>query len=460
MRYAVRIRDARRRLVALAVASTVLLFAPAAFGGTTGKISGTVVDKAKKPVVAATVALTGQPYGAYTSADGHFNILNVPPGTYEVRLSRVGLKPYVIAGVIVSADNTTSLDVVMQDAGITTETVVVRATRPPVDIALTSSVQSVQSKDIEQLPVQELQDVVNLQAGVVNGHFRGGRVGEVQFQVDGVSVNNPYDNSSSLRVDRSLLQEVQVMSGTFDAEYGQAMSGVVNAVLKNGTRDFQWHAEVYGGGYGFPGHNSTRHVSDTFQPDAVRNFTVTSTGPLGPKVTFLANLRRYGFDDFVSGERLYQPQPTPVLNDQGAQVGTIPTAGDGSTVALGYSDEWSGAAKISATPIHGVKLSYQALVNVLDGRTGSYRFRFDPDGQRAQHIDVLIHGLDCSATLGKATYLDASLRQTYFTYEDFVYANLLDPRYAVGPPVELPNDPGTVVWGVDLGRFKQTTDAF
>src|SRR5205085_6077372 len=97
--------------------------------------------------------------------------------------------------------------------------------------------------------VQELQDVVNLQAGVVEGHFRGGRLGEVQFQVDGITVNNPYDNTSSLRIDRSLLEEVQVISGTFDAEYGQAMSGVVNAVLRSGGDKLQLEGETFSGGY-------------------------------------------------------------------------------------------------------------------------------------------------------------------------------------------------------------------
>ena len=57
-------------------------------------------------------------------------------------------------------------------------------------------------------------------------------------------MNNAYDNTSSLRLDRSLLEEVQVISGTFDAEYGQAMSGVVNAVLRRGTEQFRWDAEV------------------------------------------------------------------------------------------------------------------------------------------------------------------------------------------------------------------------
>src|SRR5690606_5818341 len=96
------------------------------------------------------------------------------------------------------------------------------------------------------------------QAGVVDGHFRGGRAGEVQYQVDGVSVNNPYDNSSTLTLDRSVLQEVQVIQGTFDAEYGQAMSGVVNAVLRDGDDDFyEFSFEAYMGDYLSPGNDST-----------------------------------------------------------------------------------------------------------------------------------------------------------------------------------------------------------
>jgi outer membrane receptor protein involved in Fe transport len=451
----------QRWLAAWAVAAGALALRPApGRAGTTGKISGRVVDSEQKPVVAATVALVGQPFGAFTNADGRFNVLNVPPGSYDVRISRVGLEPYQITGVVVSADNTTTLNAVLQVAGIKTETVVVRATRPPVDIGLTSSLQSVQAKDIAQLPVQELQEIVNLQAGVVAGHFRGGRLGEVQFQVDGVSVNNAFDNTASVRVDRSLLQEVQVISGTFDAEYGQAMSGVVNAVLKSGTPTFQWNTEVYGGGFAFPGRRSARLTTDTFHPNSARNLTLTASGPTGlPSTLFLANFRRFAFDDYVTGERLFVPTPTPIFNDQGNQIGSVPTPGDGARVTLGYSDEWSGAAKITNRSIAGLKLSYQGLFNVVESRRSTYSFRFNPDGLPTQHSWAVTHGADATLTLGKSSYLDISVRQNYFTYEDRVYDSVFDPRYEAGKPFEAPSNPGIVVWGVDLGRFQQTTNA-
>ena len=66
-------------------------------------------------------------------------------------------------------------------------------------------------------------------------------------------MNNAYDNKSSLRLDRSLLEEVQVISGTFDAEYGQAMSGVVNAVLRRAPSSSSGTARVYGGRLRLPG---------------------------------------------------------------------------------------------------------------------------------------------------------------------------------------------------------------
>src|SRR6185436_19035304 len=138
------------------------------------------------------------------------------------------------------------------------------AKRPVVDVNLTSSLASINREELAKLPVQELQEIVNLQAGVVDGHFRGGRKGEVQYQVDGISVNNPYDNTSSVRLDRSVLEEVQVVSGTFDAEYGQAMSGVVNAVLRRGSEKFTWSAEAFGGDYFYPSSNRPENYEAHF----------------------------------------------------------------------------------------------------------------------------------------------------------------------------------------------------
>src|SRR5207249_4425791 len=216
------------------------------------------------------------------------------------------------------------------------------AQRPVVDVNQTSQIASVSRKELNTLPVQELQEVVNLQAGVLDGHFRGGRTGEVQYQVDGVTVNNPYDNKSSLKLDRSLLEEVQVISGTFDAEYGQAMSGVVNAVLRSGTDKFRTDAEVFSGGFAFS-KTDGREVSPQIDPARVRNYQVGVSGPTGlPHTTFLVNARHYDFNDFVEADRRYRPwQASDPLTK------ALRPDGDFQELPLGYNREWSGVMKLT-----------------------------------------------------------------------------------------------------------------
>ncbi|MCK7525769.1 MAG: Plug domain-containing protein [Ignavibacteriales bacterium] len=165
----------------------------------------------------------------------------------------LGFKTRVVENIRVSADQTTKLDAVLELEVIVGEEVVVVAQKPLVEYNQTSTVSSINKEDIKNSTCYKvLSEIVNLQAGVVDGHFRGGRIGEVQYQLDGVTVNNPFTNELNVReVDRSIIEEVQVISGTFDAKYGQAMSGVVNTVLKSGTGDrFEYfYLKAYLGDY-------------------------------------------------------------------------------------------------------------------------------------------------------------------------------------------------------------------
>ncbi|MEM1117802.1 MAG: carboxypeptidase-like regulatory domain-containing protein, partial [Bacteroidota bacterium] len=245
-----------RRLGAALLAAVALLGAAA--DAQTGKLSGRVVDPGGQPLIGATVLVVGTDLGAATDVDGVYNVLRIPPGTVSVRFSSIGYQTQVLEGVRIASNTTTELDVTLVEETLAGEEVIVTAEQPLVDVTQTSTVATISRDEIAALPVQELNDVVNLQAGVVNGHFRGGRLGEVQFQVEGVSVNNPFNNTSTLTLDRSVLQEVQVISGTFDAEYGQALSGVVNAVLRSGDPGrYEASFEVFGGDFVSPGNDST-----------------------------------------------------------------------------------------------------------------------------------------------------------------------------------------------------------
>src|SRR2546422_742572 len=265
--------------VAAVAGLAIALWAADAQGGTVGKLTGEVRDAKKQPLPGANIVLPDARLGAATDTAGGYVILNVPAGTHVVKVSLIGYAPITITGVSVPADRTTALDVTLLESAVQLREMVVSARRPVVELGLTSNVATITRDEIAKLPVQSLDDIVNLQAGVVDGHFRGGRKGEVQYQVDGITVNNPFDNSSSVRLDRSVLEEVQVISGTFDAEYGQAMSGVVNAVLRRGTEHFEATGEAFGGDFFYPG--SSRPVGYEAHPGNIQNYQFTLSGPAG-----------------------------------------------------------------------------------------------------------------------------------------------------------------------------------
>ncbi len=447
----------KSRALALLLGSLLLLAALPLQAGTTGTLAGRVIDAGGKPVVAATVLVTGTRLGAYTDAEGKFLILNVAPGTYVVKASRLGFNAVTMSEVVVSADNTMRLDFKMGDTNLKTEEVVIVAERPPVDLKVTSSQATMTTQEIEELPVQSLDDVVNLQAGVVDGHFRGGRSGEVQYQVDGVSINNAFDNKSSLNVDRSLLQEVQVISGTFDAEYGQAMSGVVNAVLKQGGEEYKTEGEIYLGGFRFSDGGNRRRVDATSHLAGTNNFQATLSGPLpSDKTNFLVSGRYYHWEDYVRGLRVYNPSDgfpghpdTPFI-----------ASGDRAQMPLGYTDEWSGVAKLTSNALANTKISYQMLVNRRESRPTIWQFRYLPDAVSIQRTLSVAQGFDVTHTLGPSTFLDFSARRNSFDYTDHLYADPFDPRYDSVLQLRSDVNGGFAYQGVQTNNYIQKTVSY
>ncbi len=443
-------------ILAISIAALLCGSPVSVLAGTTGKIAGSVADSKGLPLQGATVVLLGKPLGAYADKDGHYDILNIPAGTYDVSFTYVGYRSKTVQGIVVSADLTTRLDAVLEETAVAMEEVVVKAERPVVDVNLTSTRSTLTRDQIADLPVQDLEDVVNLQAGVVDGHFRGGRIGEVQYQIDGVSTNNPFDNTSSVKIDRSLLQEVQVISGTFDAEYGQAMSGVVNTVLRQGGDRFEWSGEVYSGGYFFPGREDERLADDEVRPAGIQNYQLTVSGPTPlANTVFLASGRRFVHDDYVYGTRVFTPFDTT-----NTRTGVISASGDGEKVALGYSREWSGLVKLTNASLQNIKLNYQAIVNSIDGRQIKYAYVLNPDGASKQETFSVAHGIDVTHTLGKSTFYNLSLRQNYFDYKDYRYEDVYDARYDSAGPATLIRGVlhDAYLKGVDFTRYEQKTD--
>ncbi len=443
-----------------------ILLASAATADTKGKLTGRVLDAKGEPVVGANIVIVGTNLGAAADPDGYYVILNIPVGTYDVRVSAVGYQGSLTKDVQISAGQTTTVDAALAEAAVNMPEVTTIAERPLVDTRQTSSVTILERQQISALPVQTLSDVVNLQAGVVDGHFRGGRSDEVQYQVDGVSVNNPYDNTSVIQLDKSVLQEVQVISGTFDPEYGQAMSGVVNSVLRSGSEDrYEFRTELYGGVYApaggtFTGIPSWHKPRDGGMPRfPVTSATFSLDGPLldVPRTSFLVNVRGFADDGYLYGVRRFEPTDTSDFTHR-----IFSPTGDGRTVSLSSQTDWSGQLKISNRSIPDVQLSYQAVADDKTNPDYNFSFRFNPDGQQTHRQISVIHGIDMTHSLSQTTFYTVSLRENYFRVTDYAFSSLDDPHYLqAGAPRGDPNyELGAIIQGYDLGRFEQKTNAF
>jgi hypothetical protein len=204
-----------------------------------GKISGIVRDASTREVlIGANILIEGKTMGAATNVDGYYVILNVPPGIYNLKASMVGYASKVIQQVRVSIDQTTEINFELTSNAIQTEEVVVVATAPIVQKDVSSSRVNLNFQEIENLPVSSLTGVIGLQAGVRSGfEIRGGSANQTAFLVNGVTLRDERDNSPFTGISYTAVDEVQIQTGGFNAEFGNIRSGLVNVVTKEGSRD-------------------------------------------------------------------------------------------------------------------------------------------------------------------------------------------------------------------------------
>ena len=219
----------------------ILLLAASTASADPGNIAGKVFDgKTKEPLPFANVVIVGTPYGAMSMEDGSFFIRNIPEGKYTVKASYMGYESEEKSDVVVKPYETTEIEFKLFKTVLrTTKEVVVTAERPMVEVDVPSTVRSVTEEDLKEMPVTDIEDVVGLQAGVIESddeiHIRGGRTDETLYIIDGVKMKDLISGKSSLvDVSARSVAEMDVITGGYSAEFGQALSGIVNVKLKEG----------------------------------------------------------------------------------------------------------------------------------------------------------------------------------------------------------------------------------
>lgn len=228
---------------------TLLVLKHLALAGVGGKIAGTVTSEENGAMVGVNVVVEGTYLGTATDENGEYFILNVPPGNYTVKFMMIGYKTAVYQDVRVISDFTTRVNAELGLATLNaSEEVYVTATRPLIQRDATATIRVIDADDILAMPVDNFKDVLVTQAGFTTDasggiHVRGGRTKEILYMIDGVVVRDPMEGDFSGTVNQNAIQEMTVISGTFNAEYGQAMSSVVNIVTKEGGDDFHGRLE-------------------------------------------------------------------------------------------------------------------------------------------------------------------------------------------------------------------------
>jgi len=258
----------------------LLLVVPALLFAQDGKIRGKVTDRETgDPLIGANVVIDGTSLGASTDINGEYTILTVPPGTYAVKVSYIGYASVTISNVRVSSNITTTQDFLVSSTAIQVDAVEIVAERPLIQRNTTNTIRMTTQENIKNLPFRGLQNIVALNAGVVQQdgilYVRGGRSGEVAYFIDGATATNPLFNSEAISPIQEAIEEIQLQSGGYTAEFGGANSGIVRTTARTGGKTFQATVDYQTDDFAKMG----SQFLDT-SPRGYRNAVVTLGGPV------------------------------------------------------------------------------------------------------------------------------------------------------------------------------------
>ncbi len=247
---------------------------------TTGTIIGRVVDaESGQPLADVEVTIERLARFTVSSEEGRFVLAGIPTGRYTVRVQLLSYRSLTLERVEVRAGRRTTLTLELNATAIGVEPLVVEAERfALIEPEVGESRQIILGRELRELPVDITQRAIELTPGVTDGHFRGGRIGQETYVVDGLAVKNQLEGSSQglgLEFSPTALEEIEVITGGFGVEYGSALSGVVNYRTRRGDPE-EWRARA-------------RLLTDRWAPeDLERGFAELSASAGGP-VSFIGS---------------------------------------------------------------------------------------------------------------------------------------------------------------------------
>ncbi|HEY0408048.1 MAG TPA: TonB-dependent receptor [Pyrinomonadaceae bacterium] len=240
------------------------LFAMSAFAqsSTTGAIEGTVTDPQGGLIPNATITVSGanliRPQTAQTDDSGHFQILNLPPGRYSVTVGATsGFAETVRNDVEVNLSKTSTADVQVKTGSVSAVVDVTDTSGATVDVSQNTSGTNVSTEQFQNFPTQRtVQSLYTIAPTVARSGLRdasgrdrdpsvaGSSGPENNYILDGVNTTDPAFGGSGANLPFEFVQEVEIKTGAYGAEYGKSTGGIFNVITKSGTNEFR--GDVFG----------------------------------------------------------------------------------------------------------------------------------------------------------------------------------------------------------------------
>ncbi len=410
----------------LKISSALVFFVHLSFSQTSGKISGKITNKENQdPLTGANIIIVQTQAGTSADGEGYFNLINVSPGKYSIRIMMIGYESITIEDVVVSVNRTTSLDIEMNQSVIEGQEVVIYASKFSRKKDQTSTVKNISSEEIEILPVEDLGAVVNMQAGIVAGHFRGGRSDEVNYMIDGIAVNDAFGGVSAVSsIEVESVKDLEIITGTFNAEYGNAMSGVVNAVTKDGSNDFEGSINT---GYSTYITRNNRNGEEVFiglDPYGINSnydFKFNLSGPiLKDKLYFFSNFRTQDVNGHLNGIRRFEVWNLSDFYDQDSSNWFSENSGDGSYIPMNTGEYTSLLGKLTFD-FGNIKFAYLFNLNLSSSKGYSHVYKYNPDGRAYQNSVTSLNMFQLNHLLNDKMFYDIKYSITNNDYGSYVF---------------------------------------
>ncbi len=382
-------------------------------------------------------------------------------------------------GVQIDPGKTTTISVAMQEAVIEGEEVTVTAERPIVEVDRTTTTSVVTSDQLEALPVTTIGDAINLQAGIVDGHFRGGRQSEVAYLVNGVPINNVFTQQASFEVEQNMVENLEVVSGVFNAEYGQALSGVVNITTKDVPRGWNVGGQAYVGaiaserklefvrrtapaGSGLLAEDfTTEKVTYAEAAPFPSQFDVQGTlgGPiLRDRVGIRLSGRYLQNEGHLLSRRLFAPgDSSQRLTSGNPGEFLLESTGDQSFMAQGGGTRGTFNGSLVMRPIGPLRIDYNAFIQTGKNRPYQHYRKYAPEGTNINRNFTQTHILGARYALGAKAFANAAYSYLRDHYTSHLYDDLTGP-YVSSNLGSLAGTNAFAVSGNDLYDVDNTTE--